>query len=107
MTNAFVCPRYEDDVYDRLWRSRSTLSNWVPINTSSVINTRDRNDSYQPPAQVLRTAVQPPSGHNALTYVRSYGTNSPYNATTESGLPPIVNAINYIRISKNSYILIS
>uniref|UniRef100_A0A7N2N885 Malectin-like domain-containing protein n=1 Tax=Quercus lobata TaxID=97700 RepID=A0A7N2N885_QUELO len=61
-------PRYEDDVYDRLWLSRSTLlSNWVPINTSSVINTQDSNDSYQLPEQVLRTAVQPPSGHNALT----------------------------------------
>ena len=79
MTNAFVCPRYEDDVYDRLWFSRSTLSNWVAINTSSVINTQDSNDSYQPPAQVLRTAVQPPSGHNALTFVHSYGTENPYN----------------------------
>ncbi|XP_065632073.1 probable LRR receptor-like serine/threonine-protein kinase At1g51810 [Quercus suber] len=71
--------RYEDDVYDRLWHSRSTLLNWVPINTSSVINTQDSNDSYQLPAQVLRTAVQPPSGHNALTYVSSYGTNNPCN----------------------------
>ncbi|KAK7826644.1 putative lrr receptor-like serine/threonine-protein kinase [Quercus suber] len=71
--------RYEDDVYDRLWLSRSTLLNWVPINTSSVINTQDSNDSYQLPAQVLRTAVQPPSGHNALTYVSSYGTNNPCN----------------------------
>ena len=79
MTNAFVCPRYEDDVYDRLWFSQSTLLNWVPIHTSSVINTQDSNDSYQPPAQVLRTAVQPPSGHNALTYVDSYGTDNPYN----------------------------
>ena len=70
MTNAFVCPRYEDDVYDRLWFSLSTLSNWVPINTSSVINTQDSNDSYQPPAQVLRTA---------LTFVHSYGTDNPYN----------------------------
>ncbi|KAM3747460.1 hypothetical protein ACB098_05G037000 [Castanea mollissima] len=68
--------RYKDDVYDRLWRSRSTLLNWVPINTSSVIDTHDSNDSYQLPAQVLRTAVQPPSGYNALTY---YGTNNPYN----------------------------
>ncbi|KAK7817685.1 putative lrr receptor-like serine/threonine-protein kinase [Quercus suber] len=57
----------------------STLLNWVPINTSSVINTQDSNDSYQLPAQVLRTAVQPPSGHNALTYVSSYGTNNPCN----------------------------
>nr|XP_023874420.1 probable LRR receptor-like serine/threonine-protein kinase At5g59680 [Quercus suber] len=78
MTNAFVCPRYEDDVYDRLWipdNGGSTTLNWVPINTSSVIDTQDSNDSYQLPAQVLRTAVQPPSGHNALTY---NGTYNPY-----------------------------
>jgi hypothetical protein len=68
VTISFSFLRYKDDVYDRLWSTRNTLFNWVPINTSSVIDTEGSNDSYKPPAQVLRTAVQPPSGQYALIY---------------------------------------
>ena len=64
----FSYPRYKSDVYDRFWYSISTLSNWVPINISSAIDMQGMNDSYKLPPEVLRTAVQPPSGHHALSF---------------------------------------
>ena len=64
----FSYPRYKSDVYDRLWYSVRTLSNWVPINTSLAIDMQSSNDSYKPPLEVLRTAVQPPSGYHALRF---------------------------------------
>ncbi|KAK7814035.1 putative lrr receptor-like serine/threonine-protein kinase [Quercus suber] len=57
--------RYKNDVYDRLWYTRTALSNSVPINTSDIQN---NNDSYQLPSEVLRTAVQPSSGYHSLSY---------------------------------------
>ena len=60
--------RYKDDVYDRLWYTYSELPNSVPINTSSVIDIQNNNDSYQIPSEVLRTAVQPSSGYHSLSY---------------------------------------
>nr|POE73730.1 putative lrr receptor-like serine/threonine-protein kinase [Quercus suber] len=63
-----VFVRYKSDVYDRLWYSVRTLSNWVPTNTSSAIDMQGSNDSYKPPPEVLRTAVQPPSGYHALRF---------------------------------------
>ncbi|KAL4625123.1 hypothetical protein ACB092_05G001400 [Castanea dentata] len=63
--------RYKNDVYDRLWYTRSMLSNSVPINTSSVIDIQDNNDSYQLPSKVLRTAIQPSSGYHSLSYSNS------------------------------------
>ncbi|KAL4625904.1 hypothetical protein ACB092_05G058800 [Castanea dentata] len=54
--------RISGDVFDRLWYTITSPhfeKNWVPINTSSVIDTQGTNDSYQLPAQVLRTAIQP------------------------------------------------
>ena len=60
--------RYKDDVYDRLWYTYSALPNSVPINTSSVIDIQNNNDSYQIPSEVLRTAVQPSSAYHSLSY---------------------------------------
>ncbi|KAK7839172.1 putative lrr receptor-like serine/threonine-protein kinase, partial [Quercus suber] len=59
---------YKDDVYDRLWYTYSALPNSVPINTSSVIDIQNNNDSYQIPSEVLRTAVQPSSAYHSLSY---------------------------------------
>ena len=64
----FSYPRYKSDVYDRLWYSGSTLSNSVPINTSLAIDVQSSNDSYKLPLEVLRTAIQPPSGYHALHF---------------------------------------
>ncbi|KAL4625930.1 hypothetical protein ACB092_05G059600 [Castanea dentata] len=60
--------RYKSDVYDRLWHIYGALSNSIPINTSSVIDIQNNNDSYQLPSEVLRTAVQPSSGYHSLSY---------------------------------------
>ena len=60
--------RYKDDVYDRLWYIYGALSDSVKINTSSVIDIQNNNDSYQIPSEVLRTAVQPSSGYHSLSY---------------------------------------
>ncbi|KAL4625493.1 hypothetical protein ACB092_05G030400 [Castanea dentata] len=68
--------RYKDDVYDRLWYTYSALPNSVPIDTSSVIDIQNNNDSYQLPSEVLRTAVQPSSGYHSL---RFYFFNTPNN----------------------------
>ncbi|KAF3961496.1 hypothetical protein CMV_013895 [Castanea mollissima] len=68
--------RYKNDVYDRLWYTYSALPNSVPINTSSVIDIQNNNDSYQLPSEVLRTAVQPSSGYHSL---RFYFFNTPNN----------------------------
>ncbi|XP_065638467.1 senescence-induced receptor-like serine/threonine-protein kinase [Quercus suber] len=62
-----VC-RYKNDVYDRFWYTSNPLSNSVPINTSSVIDIQNNNDSYQIPSEVLRTAVQPSSGYHSLSF---------------------------------------
>ncbi|KAK7839178.1 lrr receptor-like serine/threonine-protein kinase ios1 [Quercus suber] len=60
--------RYKNDVYDRFWYTSNPLSNSVPINTSSVIDIQNNNDSYQIPSEVLRTAVQPSSGYHSLSF---------------------------------------
>ena len=60
-------PRYNNDVYDRIWYPFSTFSNSVPINTSSDIDVQNSNDGYQLPSEVLRTAVQPSSGYHSLS----------------------------------------
>ena len=60
--------RCKDDVYDRLWYTYCALPNSVPINTSSVIDIQNNNDSYQIPSEVLRTAVQPSSAYHSLSY---------------------------------------
>ena len=61
-------PRYKSDVYDRMWYSVRTLSNWVPTNASLAIDMQGSNDSYKLPLEVLRTAIQPPSGYHALHF---------------------------------------
>uniref|UniRef100_A0A2N9EIB0 Malectin-like domain-containing protein n=1 Tax=Fagus sylvatica TaxID=28930 RepID=A0A2N9EIB0_FAGSY len=63
-----VFVRYKNDVYDRFWYTVNKFSNWVPINSSSSIDLQGNNNSYKPPTQVLRTAVQPPSYDQALRY---------------------------------------
>ncbi|KAL4625936.1 hypothetical protein ACB092_05G059900 [Castanea dentata] len=68
--------RYKNDVYDRLWNAYGALSNSVPINTSSVIDIQNNNDSYKLPSEVLRTAVQPSSGYHSLSYSDPPGYNS-------------------------------
>ncbi|KAL4625900.1 hypothetical protein ACB092_05G058700 [Castanea dentata] len=143
--------RYKDDVYDRLWLSRSTLLNWVPINTSSVIDTHDSNDSYQLPAQVFENCTYNPfnggkyyvcfhfaeiakptqgkkrefiidvEGGNytsepiTLEYLKPLsicpqngqpfegGFRFSINATTESGLPPILNAFEVYEVISLRY----
>ena len=74
----FLCPRYKEDVYDRLWYMYDTLFyNSVRINTSSVIDMHDSNDGYKLPAQVLRTAVQASGAYNnTLNYSFSGISNS-------------------------------
>ena len=64
----FSYPRYKSDVYDRIWYSVRTLSNWVPTNTSLAIDMQGSNDSYKLPLEVLRTAFKPPSGYHALHF---------------------------------------
>ncbi|KAK4581608.1 hypothetical protein RGQ29_024989 [Quercus rubra] len=72
--------RISGDVFDRLWYTITSTffeKNWVPINTSSIIDTQGTNDSYQLPAQVLRTAIQPSSAtFEAIVYDR----NSTYSS---------------------------
>ncbi|KAL0010247.1 hypothetical protein SO802_005355 [Lithocarpus litseifolius] len=70
--------RYKDDVYDRLWYTYGALPNSVPINTASDIDVQNSNDSYQPPSDVLKTAVQPSSGYRSLSFY------DPTNYTGES-----------------------
>ncbi|XP_075663639.1 senescence-induced receptor-like serine/threonine-protein kinase [Castanea sativa] len=70
--------RYKNDVYDRFWYTFSTLSNSVPINISSNIDIQNSNDSYQPPSEVLRTAVQPSSGYRSLSYSNPNRTGKNY-----------------------------
>nr|POE91406.1 putative lrr receptor-like serine/threonine-protein kinase [Quercus suber] len=60
--------RYKNDVYDCLWYTYRALPYSVPINTSSVIDIQNNNDSYQLPSEVLRTAVQPSSGFHSLSF---------------------------------------
>ena len=64
----FSYPRYKSDVYDRMWYSNRTLSNWIPTNNSLAIDMQGSNDSYKLPLEVLRNAVQPPSGYHALRF---------------------------------------
>ncbi|KAL0010250.1 hypothetical protein SO802_005358 [Lithocarpus litseifolius] len=70
--------RYKNDVYDRMWYTYSTLSDSVPINTTSVIDIQNSNDSYQLPSEVLRTAVQPSSGYHSLSFSNLKRTGNSY-----------------------------
>ena len=80
MTIYFSSTRISGDVFDRLWYTITSTffeKDWVPINTSSIIDTQGTNDSYQLPAQVLRTAIQPSSAtFEAIVYDR----NSTYSS---------------------------
>ena len=80
MTIYFSSPRYPDDVFDRLWISRSDgfISRLVPINTSSDVDTNDSNNIYKLPAQVLSTAIKPASGYTLRYDPQNYDDNSSY-----------------------------
>ncbi|KAJ7951683.1 protein kinase family protein [Quillaja saponaria] len=60
-----------NDVYDRIWNNLE-VSDWVGFNKSANFGSQGRNDSYQIPAEVLRTAVQPFNLSNALNFRRDY-----------------------------------
>ena len=83
--------RYKDDVYDRLWYTYSALPNSVPINTSSVIDIQNKNDSYQLPSEVLRTAVQPSSDYHSLSF---------YNSNTANNTGGIYVCFHFAEIAK-------
>ncbi len=76
--NLLSSPRYSDDAFDRFWHSftQGFISKWVPISTSSDIDTQDINNSYKLPAQVLKTAIKPTSGYRALSFVDDIGSSS-------------------------------
>ncbi|GMY34406.1 putative leucine-rich repeat receptor-like serine/threonine-protein kinase [Fagus crenata] len=70
--------RYPDDVFDRLWISRSNgfISKSVSINTSSDIDTNDSYNIYKLPAQVLSTAIKPASGYTLHYNLPDYNDDS-------------------------------
>ncbi|KAJ7951682.1 protein kinase family protein [Quillaja saponaria] len=69
--------RFKDDVYDRIWNNFGHY-HLVGFNKSANFGSQGRNDSYQIPEEVLRTAVQPFNLSNVLNFRGDYAPSYKY-----------------------------
>ncbi|XP_031268841.1 putative leucine-rich repeat receptor-like protein kinase At2g19210 [Pistacia vera] len=56
--------RYKDDIYDRIWTPYNS-QNWTPISSPFTVHTRN---IFQPPSEVMQTAIIPENGSDSLQF---------------------------------------
>ncbi|CAM0943143.1 unnamed protein product [Alopecurus aequalis] len=121
-TNASAIVRYPDDPYDRIWFPFVDLTRWAEISTDMKVAIG--TDYFEPPLAVMQTAIRPRNGSENIEFTLELQTlpwlgpgylsddsvhsNSPaqfsseytisLEATANSTMPPIINAIEIFSV---------